>query len=356
MTLVHNTTPYESKSKDEKVFMHNRISLKSVPLFYLAHTLGTKKKWVKDMIKEFLCHKSANKFDIHETGNYIDKFINAENAQYVMVYHIPITDPPSSSESDGSNRSSEENITGYHFIHKYKLEPVFVAVFSVNKFGGLLDFMATSPKYRRYGLATHMIYVIQAIVYEMEKHTTIFLNCDSNLKDTYTNMGFHLDDNCDKTILEYFELNANFKNTSKHMVFKISSLIETKLVLYEMRNCYQFTDEEFIISSKTHVNAISDFIKNENYSPLQNNDIKEWHISAVLTEKGHNTEEKCKQVLKKIFTVVTTLGNRSKRAVKLSLYLNNNKNITTYLKTVHYCIYWTVLKYTSDTPINQYIL
>ena len=104
MTLVHNTTPYESKSKDAKVSMHNRISLKSVPLFYLAHTLGTKNKWVKNIIKEFVCHKSANKFDIHESGKYIDKFINAENAQYVMVYHIPITDPPSSSDSDSSNR------------------------------------------------------------------------------------------------------------------------------------------------------------------------------------------------------------------------------------------------------------
>ena len=44
-----------------------------------------------------------------------------------------------------------------------------MAVFTVNEFGGLLDLIATSPEYRRYGIATHMIYVIQAIVNVIKK-------------------------------------------------------------------------------------------------------------------------------------------------------------------------------------------
>ena len=113
-----------------------------------------------------------------------------------------------------------------------------MAVFTVNEFGGLLDLMATSPEYRRYGIATHMIYVIQAIVHAMKKNTTVTLHCDDRVQDTYTNMGFHIDNNCDKSILQYFELDANFKNDSKHMVFKITALIETKLVLYEKKKMF----------------------------------------------------------------------------------------------------------------------
>jgi hypothetical protein len=49
-----------------------------------------------------------------------------------------------------------------------------VAVFTVNDFGGFLDLMATSPEYRRYGIATHMIYVIQAIFKLITKNDSYF--------------------------------------------------------------------------------------------------------------------------------------------------------------------------------------
>ena len=89
--------------------MNNRISMKSVPAFYVGHTSGTKNKWVKDMVKFFLCHKSANKFDIKDSGVYIDKYMSNINAQYLMVYHIKITDAPKSSKSDDSHSSLNED-------------------------------------------------------------------------------------------------------------------------------------------------------------------------------------------------------------------------------------------------------
>ena len=52
-TLVNNTIRYKSKSKDEKSSMHNRISLKSVPSYYLGHASGTKNKWVQDIENNF---------------------------------------------------------------------------------------------------------------------------------------------------------------------------------------------------------------------------------------------------------------------------------------------------------------
>ena len=260
-TYVNNHTNNESKSNDDKSSMNNRISIKSVPAFYVGHTSGTKNKWVKDMVKEFLCHKSANKFDIKDSGAYIDKFVNSKNAQYLMLYHIHITDAPKSSTSDDSHSSRNEDFRYHEFLNKYNVEPIFVAVFSVNDFGGLLDLMATSPAYRRYGIATHMIYVIQAIVHAMKKNTTVTLHCDDRVQDSYRNMGFHIDDNCNKDILQYFELDSNFKNDAKHKVFKITSLIETKLVIYEMRKCCQFTDEELIINANTYVNAILKYME-----------------------------------------------------------------------------------------------
>ena len=59
--------------------MGKRIFMKTVPSFYVGHTSGTKNKWVKQMIKEFLCHKSANKFDINDTGDYVDTYMNSIN-------------------------------------------------------------------------------------------------------------------------------------------------------------------------------------------------------------------------------------------------------------------------------------
>ena len=61
------------------------------------------------MVKEFLCHKSANKFDIKDSGVYVDKYMNSINAQYLMVYHITNTDAPKSSNSDDSHSSLNDD-------------------------------------------------------------------------------------------------------------------------------------------------------------------------------------------------------------------------------------------------------
>ena len=79
-----------------------------------------------------------------------------------------------------------------------------MAVFTVNELGGLLDLMARSPEYRRYGIATHMIYVIQAIIKVITKRMTLTLHCDALVQGTYTNMGFAIHDHCNKNIIKYF--------------------------------------------------------------------------------------------------------------------------------------------------------
>ena len=43
------------------------------------------------MVKTFLCHDSANKFDLNESGDYVDKYINWTDTQYVMVYRLADT-------------------------------------------------------------------------------------------------------------------------------------------------------------------------------------------------------------------------------------------------------------------------
>ena len=40
------------------------------------------------MVKSFLCHKSENKFDFKETGDYVDKYINHTDTQYLMDYSL----------------------------------------------------------------------------------------------------------------------------------------------------------------------------------------------------------------------------------------------------------------------------
>ena len=98
------------------------------------------------------------------------------------------------------------------FLNKYKIKPIFVAVFTVNKLGGFLDLMATSPKYRLYGIATHMIYVIQDIFHVLLQKMTLTLHCDALVKTTYSNMGFAIYDNFNKSIIQYFGLCSDYKN------------------------------------------------------------------------------------------------------------------------------------------------
>ena len=143
-----------------------------------------------------------------------------------------------------------------------------MAVFTVNEFGGLLDLMATSPEYRRYGIATHMIYVIQAIVKVTTQRMTVTLHCDALVQGTYTNMGFEIHDKCNTKIMKYFGLSSDFKNDSKHMIFRTTSLIDTTRYIYEMRTCFQYDDQQSLIYSKKHVNAICIFIKHEQFTPF----------------------------------------------------------------------------------------
>ena len=92
--------------------------MKAVPSFYVGHTSGTKNTWVKQMVKEFLCHKSANKFDINENGDYVDKYMNSSDAQYLMVYRITNTDTPKSSNSDDSQSSLNDDFSRNSFKKK----------------------------------------------------------------------------------------------------------------------------------------------------------------------------------------------------------------------------------------------
>ena len=61
----------------------------------------------------------------------------------------------------------------------------------------------------------------------------------------------------------YFGLSSDFKNNSKHMIFRKKSLIDTTRYMYEMRTCFQYDNLESLISSNKHVNAICNFIKHE---------------------------------------------------------------------------------------------
>ena len=97
---------------------------------------------------------------------------------------------------------------------------MFVAVFSVCDYGGLLDLMATSPTYQRYGIATHMLHIIQAIVYVCVQKYTLTLHWNPLVNTTYKNMGFDRYDNFDASILKYFQIDDDYKNGSLHMMFR----------------------------------------------------------------------------------------------------------------------------------------
>ena len=125
-------------------------------------------------------------------------------------------------------------------------------VYTVNDFGELLNLMATSPEYRRYGIATHMIYVIQAIVKVITQRMTVTLHCDALVQGTYTNMGFEIHDKCNTKIMKYFGLSSDFKNNSTHIIFRRTSLIDTTryIYIYEMRTCFQYDDQQSLVYSK----------------------------------------------------------------------------------------------------------
>ena len=71
--------------------------------------------------------------------------------------------------SNDCSSTTNDDASINSFLNKYKIKPIFLSVFTVNDCGGFLDLMATSPKYRQYGIATHMIYVIQDIFHVLVK-------------------------------------------------------------------------------------------------------------------------------------------------------------------------------------------
>ena len=79
-----------------------------------------------------------------------------------------------------------------------------------------------------------MIYVIQAIVHILVQKITLTLHCDALVKTTYSNMGFAIYDNFNKSIIQYFALCSDYKNSSEHMIFSKKTLIDTTRYVYEM--------------------------------------------------------------------------------------------------------------------------
>ena len=111
ITYVLNDKNNESKKNVDTCTMVKVICMKAVPSFYVGHTSGTKNMWVKQMVKAFLCHKSANKFDINETGDYVDKYMNMSDTQYLMVYCITNNDTPKSSKRNDSKSSLNDDFS-----------------------------------------------------------------------------------------------------------------------------------------------------------------------------------------------------------------------------------------------------
>ena len=65
--------------------------MKLLPLFFVGHASGTKKQWMIQMMKTFVCNDSAI-FYPNESGDYVDKYINKTHTQYVMVYCLADTE------------------------------------------------------------------------------------------------------------------------------------------------------------------------------------------------------------------------------------------------------------------------
>ena len=66
----------------------------------MGHASGTKNKWMIQMVKKFLCHDSANRFYLNESGVYVENNINKTYTQYVMVYRLADTQEEDTSIND----------------------------------------------------------------------------------------------------------------------------------------------------------------------------------------------------------------------------------------------------------------
>ena len=61
-----------------------------------------KNKWMIQMVKDFLCRESKNKFNLQDTGNNVDKYINQSVTQYLIVYRVEDTADKNTSKSNDS--------------------------------------------------------------------------------------------------------------------------------------------------------------------------------------------------------------------------------------------------------------
>ena len=91
-----------------------------------------------------------------------------------------------------------------------------------------------------------MLYVIQAILHSCVQNITLTLHCDALLNTTYSNMGFEIYEDFDASILQYFELSDDYKNSSAHMMFRKTMLIDTTKYVYENRTCTGYDNLHFI--------------------------------------------------------------------------------------------------------------
>ena len=101
-----------------------------------------------------------------------------------------------------------------------------------------------------------------------------------------------------KILLSISGLSSDFKNNSKHVIFRKTTLIDTTRYIYDMRTCFQYDDRQSLISSEKYVNAICNFIKHEQFTPFQDNVIKPWHRSQVNHQKVNSILQKCHNVFK----------------------------------------------------------
>ena len=177
-------------------------------------------------------------------------------------------------------------------------------------------------------MATHMIYFIQAIFHVLVQKMTLTLHCDALVKTTYSNMGFAIYDNFNKSIIQYFGLCSDYKNSSEHMNFSKTKLIDTTRYVYEMRTFFEYDNIPSIISSSKHVNIILNFIKNEKLTPFEDGGIKPWHIPQVNTQKGSSILQKCQNVFKKFISGTYCLGelmNKSWQHMKMTQRLERQR-------------------------------
>ena len=72
-----------------------------------------------------------------------------------------------------------------------------------------------------------------------------------------------------------------------------------------MRKCFQYDDQESLISSNRHLHAIRNFIEHEEYSPFQDNVIKSWYRAAVADKRVKTFIRSVKMYSRNLFVVLT---------------------------------------------------